>query len=292
MYAQTMNRDATPRSPQARGADAESVASENPYALVRAIETSVDVRRRFHFFVWSQNHLHALVPHQLLFCGAYQRARRDVMYEVFNSVPVPSDVLDLRTEAQSPWMRHVVDAWIAQRGHALVLDLAADGAVRPEAELLLDAGFDQLLVHGVSRPQRPSEIESLFVLGSHGRRYTPREQSYFELLMPHVHSAWLRVQATELELAGGKDKAAMPGAAHRAPITERESQILSWVREGMSNQQIGAQLGISVLTVKNHVQKILQKLGAANRAQAVAKAMTMNLLDRDDDGGREGPSSR
>jgi DNA-binding NarL/FixJ family response regulator len=30
--------------------------------------------------------------------------------------------------------------------------------------------------------------------------------------------------------------------------------------------------------VKNHIQKILRKLGAANRAQAVAKAMTMNAL--------------
>ena len=48
----------------------------------------------------------------------------------------------------------------------------------------------------------------------------------------------------------------------------------------MSNQQIGEVLGISALTVKNHVQKILRKLNAANRAQAVARAMTMNLLDR------------
>ena len=50
------------------------------------------------------------------------------------------------------------------------------------------------------------------------------------------------------------------------------------MREGKSNQQIGDQLGISVLTVKNHVQKILRKLGASNRAQAVAMAMTQNLL--------------
>jgi DNA-binding CsgD family transcriptional regulator len=44
----------------------------------------------------------------------------------------------------------------------------------------------------------------------------------------------------------------------------------------MSNQQIGVKLGISALTVKNHVQKILRKLGASNRAQAVAIAMSLN----------------
>ena len=104
---------------------------------------------------------------------------------------------------------------------------------------------------------------------------------YLELLLPHVHSTWLRVQATEREMAGSP-AAGTPARSEsaRTLITERENQILFWVREGKSNQQIGDQLGISVLTVKNHVQKILRKLGAANRAQAVAKAMTLNLLGR------------
>jgi len=62
-------------------------------------------------------------------------------------------------------------------------------------------------------------------------------------------------------------------------ITSREREILQWVRDGLSNQQISEKLGISALTVKNHVQKILRKLGAANRAQAVAKAMTMNVFE-------------
>ena len=70
------------------------------------------------------------------------------------------------------------------------------------------------------------------------------------------------------------------GLMRCSTITEREKQILGWVREGMSNHEIGTELGISPLTVKNHVQKILRKLGAANRAQAVARAMTLNLLGR------------
>ena len=47
----------------------------------------------------------------------------------------------------------------------------------------------------------------------------------------------------------------------------------------MSNQQIADQLGISSFTVKNHVQKILRKLGARNRAHAVALAITHDLLN-------------
>ena len=61
-------------------------------------------------------------------------------------------------------------------------------------------------------------------------------------------------------------------------VTPREVQILAWVREGKNNQEIGMALGISALTVKNHVQKILRKLGASNRAHAVALAMQFRLL--------------
>jgi DNA-binding CsgD family transcriptional regulator len=105
--------------------------------------------------------------------------------------------------------------------------------------------------------------------------------SRFELLLPHLHVTYLRVQETERCLA-------MPARANQAAprtepvvasqITEREKEILRWVRDGKSNQQIGEVLGISALTVKNHVQKILRKLGAANRAQAVAIAMSARLL--------------
>jgi DNA-binding NarL/FixJ family response regulator len=59
----------------------------------------------------------------------------------------------------------------------------------------------------------------------------------------------------------------------------REVQVLEHVRDGSSNQQVAAALTISPLTVKNHIQKILRKLGASNRAQAVARAMSVGLLD-------------
>ena len=62
-------------------------------------------------------------------------------------------------------------------------------------------------------------------------------------------------------------------------MTAREQQILRWVREGLSNQQIAEVLDISPLTVKNHVQKILRKLNAGNRAQAVAQALALHLID-------------
>jgi ATP/maltotriose-dependent transcriptional regulator MalT len=56
------------------------------------------------------------------------------------------------------------------------------------------------------------------------------------------------------------------------PLTEREMQVLGLMAAGSSNQEI-ADEGVVVLgTVKKHVGHILDKLGAANRNQAVARA--------------------
>ncbi len=66
----------------------------------------------------------------------------------------------------------------------------------------------------------------------------------------------------------------VPRSAQRAfpELTEREEEILVLVARGKSNQQIAAQLFVSVKTVRNHVSNILLKLQVADRAQAVIRA--------------------
>jgi hypothetical protein len=53
-------------------------------------------------------------------------------------------------------------------------------------------------------------------------------------------------------------------------LTGREKEILHWIAEGKSNADIGGLLHLSPLTVKNHLQRIYQKLKVRNRAHAVS----------------------
>lgn len=249
-------------------------------AIVSSAESGLDVRRRYQFFVWIQGSLQVLLPHQLAICGAYSRARHELQFEAFNSVPVDAQVLTGLADARNALLAQLQDLWLRARCKPVTLQL--DQAQLPEPhvhlrDMLRAAGFQEMVAHGVSRPQRPNEIESFFVLASQGAAYSARHRLCLELLMPHMHSTWQRVQSLERELRElPPPQLARPASGSQ--ITERERQILSWLREGRSNPQIGETLGISALTVKNHVQKILRKLGAANRAQAVAIAISLNLL--------------
>jgi DNA-binding NarL/FixJ family response regulator len=60
-------------------------------------------------------------------------------------------------------------------------------------------------------------------------------------------------------------------------LTEREHEILDRLARGLRNDAIAARMGISVKTVQNNVSTILLKLGATDRAQAVALARDAGL---------------
>ena len=64
----------------------------------------------------------------------------------------------------------------------------------------------------------------------------------------------------------------------QAPLTPRQSEILLMVTKGLSNPDIARMFDISVDGVKNHLNAIFAKIGAANRTEAVAIALRKHLL--------------
>lgn len=62
------------------------------------------------------------------------------------------------------------------------------------------------------------------------------------------------------------------------PLTPRQMDVLALVVKGLSNPDIARQFGISADAVKQHVSAICEKLGAANRAEAIAIALRKQLM--------------
>ena len=67
-------------------------------------------------------------------------------------------------------------------------------------------------------------------------------------------------------------------AAGGVALSDREMEVLRVMAEGLGNREIGARLYVSEATVKTHVQRILRKLDAASRTQAVARARELMLI--------------
>jgi DNA-binding NarL/FixJ family response regulator len=86
-------------------------------------------------------------------------------------------------------------------------------------------------------------------------------------------------------LAGGSyvDPALGPVSFERprgpAALTERELAVLALLAEGHTYDEIGARLSIGAETVRTHLQKACERLGASTRTQAVAMAIRQGLID-------------
>lgn len=80
---------------------------------------------------------------------------------------------------------------------------------------------------------------------------------------------------------GGSSESDAEGerAAERlGALTGREREVLALVAAGLSNDEIGARLDVSPLTVKTHVNRTMAKLGARDRAQLVVAAYESGLV--------------
>jgi DNA-binding NarL/FixJ family response regulator len=82
-------------------------------------------------------------------------------------------------------------------------------------------------------------------------------------------------------LCAGLSQAVMRRATSPAPprLSSRESEVLGLLAEGLGTGEIASSLYMSESTAKTHITHIYQKLGAANRAQALVTAMRLGLLD-------------
>jgi DNA-binding NarL/FixJ family response regulator len=89
------------------------------------------------------------------------------------------------------------------------------------------------------------------------------------------------VRALEAALAGRSylDPALATSArGGKTALTQRELDVLGLLAEGLQHEEIGRRLGISSETVRTHLRKASDRLGAATRTQAVATALRLGLI--------------
>ena len=108
---------------------------------------------------------------------------------------------------------------------------------------------------------------------------TPPEELVHAIRVVAAGDALLAPSVTRRLLEAFVAQPSPPASAARAlaALTERETEVLTLIARGLSNAEIAAELVVGETTVKTHVSRVLMKLGARDRVQAVVLAYEYGL---------------
>lgn len=129
--------------------------------------------------------------------------------------------------------------------------LMADYAAHAQIERALEAGADGYVLKDISVQELTSAVFRLMDGDT--------------VLHPEAASALAR-------------RYSVGNRSRTVPLTPRQREILRLIAAGLENKQIARKLGIGVHTVKTHVSRVLHKLGASSRTEAVVLAMKERLI--------------
>lgn len=225
---------------------------------------------------FTQGPLQCLLPHGAFACtigacdsGAYW----------------PKAVLTVNFPNEDWWSRQLstglffdpfLRVWLAT-GEAQVVTSSDRGLDRRIQEALIRGGLRNVASYGV----RDVTATCLSFFTFHRLPEGPAADHHIalKLVVPQLHSALAAIFHKRAGFSQTEPIHRSIESANVLRLTDREREVLNWVRLGKTNAEVASILGVSYKTVKNQVQTILVKLRVNNRTQAVAAALARGLID-------------
>lgn len=133
----------------------------------------------------------------------------------------------------------------------------------------------------LSSSENPAEVRHALAVGALG--YVPKSAQSQTLLLALelVLSGNVYVPPLMLLEQENRTEAALPGrkiSAANIHLTDRQIEVLRLLCQGLSNNEIGRDLGLSIKTVKAHITAIFKALSVVSRTQAAALARQFDLV--------------
>jgi len=179
---------------------------------------------------------------------------------------------DLVVVAQADDGETAIRLWQQHAPDVCLLDLTMHGIDGVETLKRLRLVEPQARVLMLTSSDSSEDVARTLAAGANG--YITKSVRHSELFaaIRQVHAGGRPV--SEHSIVGPQPARQVAGLS----LTPREIQVVSFMREGFTNAEIGRLLGISIHTAKAHVAGVIEKLGASDRTQAVARAFDLGLL--------------
>ncbi len=253
----------------------KGVNAEERDRFVRIVEASTAISRHRDLYAWLQGDIQRFIPHEILISAYGYFDTWQLKLDVISALPgVRSRVLarceidGLLQELFNRWVNNARQGFVLHSPGGLRL---VNGACQCSLHSALRRATS-LLVHGV-HDERSGGCDSLYVAVNSA----PVARGCFSGCFSRgacfvVNSLISQIDICSRRLASLPAAVTTPAALRNggpSSLTDREREILDWICKGKTNLEISALLDISCFTVKNHIQRIFHKIGAANRVQAV-----------------------
>jgi transcriptional regulator EpsA len=236
--------------------------------LLELIHESLRAKSHFELFIWLQGRLQIFMPHEILIAAWGDFSLGLVYFDILSSSP-GLRTSDFTQTDLSPLLKQLFACWSQSQSPLILssmdgcfnaLDLSNVNICNPIYKM------SSAVVHGLKDLRGHNDY--LYVL-MNSNSITAPSGKILEALLPYIDGALRRVKHLpgQLPQTPQVDEKYTEAEINFA-LTERESEIMHWVKEGKTNVEIGMILDISIYTVKNHLQRIYKKLDVLNRAQA------------------------
>lgn len=245
----------------------DDVAKPNWDQLIEVIQRSYTIESHLDFFNWQQEYVMPIFQHDILIAVWGDFEKGDLNYDVC------SKENGIRTEnlLNSPkningFVNNLYKNWLSNEKRWYRIDdffSIIDEADLPEFFNNELKYISSIVVYGVNDIRGNNNCIYLFL---DKRSEFPVPNLLLGMLMPHLDAALRRIESFEKRYPSG----ASEEEYFSQGLTEREHEILHWVKMGKTNTEISQILEISLNTVKNHLKRIFAKLDVSTRAHAVA----------------------
>lgn len=242
------------------------------------VAQSGSLRRHVDLLRWLRGDVQQLLPHDIFLAGWGNFEEGSVQHDILSELP------GVRSYAPGtdslPFLLSKFHArWVAGGRAPFAIDFSEffpllGSTSLPGTFCAALRTMKSVLVHGL-RDQR-GRHDCLHVLFGTGSMLPASALASVAVLTPWVDAALRQVPhlPEQHRLAGQTGRLAPDDGTG---LSDREAQIMAWVAMGKTNSEIGTILNISGYTVKNHMQRIFQKLNVFNRTQAVSKVTRVSI---------------